>query len=78
MCCKNSVESLDLALSDLCLSLAVKHRLSGHCFTCEEDVKVVTVIWLTQQGFTFYTSVMDKHITRCDNCLNHKGDYVEK
>jgi len=78
MCCKNSLESLDLALSDLSLSLAVKDHLSGHCFTCKEDVKCVTVMWPTQQGLTFYTSMMDKHITRCDKCLNHKGDYVEK
>lgn len=38
----------------------------------------VTITWLTQQGLTLYTSVMDKQITSCDECLNQKGDYVEK
>lgn len=41
----------------------LKEHLSWHCFTCGEDVKVATIMWLTQQGLTFYASRMDIHVS---------------
>jgi hypothetical protein len=57
---------------------ALKKHLSGHCFTCDEDVKCATIMWLARQGHTFCVSWMDKLITCCDRWLNCQGVCVEK
>jgi len=57
---------------------ALKKHLSGHCFTCDEDVKCATIMWLARQGHTFYVSWMDKLITCCDRWLKCQGVCVEK
>ncbi|GFG40601.1 hypothetical protein Cfor_06638, partial [Coptotermes formosanus] len=42
--------SPNLVSSDFQLFRALKEQLSGHRFTCDEDVKRATVTWLTQRG----------------------------
>jgi len=37
----------DLAISDSCLCPTLEKHLSGHHFTCDEDVKRASIKWLT-------------------------------
>jgi hypothetical protein len=69
----HALYSLDLVPSNFHLFPALKKLLSGHCFTCDEDVKYATI-----KGHTFYVSWLDKLITCCDRWLNYQGVYVEK
>lgn len=40
--------------------LALKEYLSGHRFTCDEDVKRATITWLSQQRNIYCASGMDR------------------
>jgi len=55
--------SPDLKPSNFHVFPALTAHLSGHCFTCNEDIKCATSTWLMQQGCTFHASRMDKRIT---------------
>jgi hypothetical protein len=55
--------SLDLTPGNFHLFAALTDHLSGHCFTCVEDIKCATSTWLMQQGYMFHASRKDKHIT---------------
>jgi len=77
--------SLDLKPSDFYLFPAWTDHLSGHCFTCDEDIKCATSMWLMHWGYAFYTSRMNKYHTLANLILfiphiictiNHTGTYT--
>jgi hypothetical protein len=58
-----SAYSLYLAPSDFHWFPALKENVSEHCFTCVEDVRHATIMWLVEQIHTVYLSRIDKLTT---------------
>lgn len=70
--------SPDLAPSDLHLFPNMKKWLGSQRFTDDEELKDSVSGWLRAQAAEFYSTGIEKLVTRYDKCLNVNGNYVEK
>jgi hypothetical protein len=70
--------SPDLAPSDFHLFPKLKEFLGGRRLKNDEEVKDAVKERLNGLTAAVYDESIQKHVTRCDKCLNVGGDYVEK
>lgn len=70
--------SPDLAPSDYHLFCRLKKFLGGKRFSDQDELENTVNGWFQEMGETFYSTGIEKLVSRMDKCLNLNGDYVEK
>lgn len=59
------------------LFLTLKEHLAGYHFTCNEDRKCATVLWLTQTGYASYAPGLTKLSRVLTRASNFKGTMLK-
>jgi hypothetical protein len=75
---EHPASSPDLVPSDFHLFPTLKEFLGGRRFISDEEVKDAVKQWLNGLAAEVYDEGIQKFFTRCDRCLNVRGDYVDK
>jgi histone-lysine N-methyltransferase SETMAR len=75
---KHPAFSPDLDPSDFHLFPTLKEFLGGRRFISDEEVKDAVKQWLNGLAAEVCDEGIQIFFTRCDRCLNVRGDYVDK